>query len=192
VLAIVAAPAAFARQKVFKEIATQATLSATRSTDGGISARVAYTSKDPRCLASKRFKRAGAENNYFQAYAFLLFGSPPGSLGTATLPAHGVLSPVSPFARSPLVWEANFPGNTAVEVTNLASNSERHYEATVSQASALEMYAAAPGSNGQGLPYFKVAYNQGDSRIILKCGQLKGASYSGFAGAQFVVRTFPF
>jgi hypothetical protein len=54
------------------------------------------------------------------------------------------------------------------------------------------MYVGAPGSNGQGLPYFKVAYKQGDRPVILKCEQLKGATYSGFAGTQFVLKDFPF
>jgi hypothetical protein len=158
-----------ARPKLFKDIPTRATISVSGSAASGATAKVVYTAKDPRCLAAKRFKRAGKENNYFQAYSYLV--TPTGDQG---LPGHGALHPVSPFGKSRLEWEGSFPASALTGGTGL------------------RMFVGAPGSNGQGLPYFKVAYNQGDRRVILKCEQLKGATYTGFAGTKFVVKEFPF
>jgi hypothetical protein len=160
---------ALARPKVFKEIPTRATISVSGSAATGATAKVVYTAKDPRCLAAKRFKRAGGEHIYFQAYAYLIT-----STKDQALPGHGALHPVSPFGKTRLEWEGSFPASALADGTGL------------------RMFVGAPGSNGQGLPYFKVAYNQGGRRVILKCEQLKGATYAGFAGTKFIVKEFPF
>lgn len=193
-----AAPAT-AKPKVYRSVPTHAALSVTRASDGTITAKVSFTS-NPRCLPAKRFKRVGRKNLFPEILSSLLFGGPytadgeshpAGSLGEGRPPGEGTFSPVSPPGKSPYVWEAVFPGSAPVEVTNLQSNSERHYTTTVSAASALRVLAAAPVSKGQGLPYFKAAYDQGGKRIILKCEPLTGATTEIFAG-KAVMKTFYF
>ena len=188
-----------ARRKVYRSVPTQVAFSVQRAADGTITSTVTFTS-DPRCLVAKRFKRVGRKNLFPQILSSLLFGGPysangeslpAGALGEGRPPNEGTFSPKSPAGKSPYVWGAVFPGNTPIQVTNLQSNSERHYATTVAAASALRILAAAPVSKGQGLPYFKAAYNQGGKRIILKCKPLTGATTEIFAG-KAVVKYFPF
>lgn len=185
VFAGLASDSATAGSKVFRSVPTQVSFSVTRApADGTITAQVTYRSKDPRCLAAKRFKRAGMRNEYFQAYVpEWLFGDPPGSEGLGQLRG-ATLAPVTPFGKSKLVFKVTIPGDTPVAVPSPDPDS------TVAKASALKLYVAAPGSNGQGLPYFKVSFHEGGKHVVLKCEQLKGATYDGFAGSEFVIKTF--
>jgi hypothetical protein len=190
---------AAAKPKVYRSVPTHASFAVTRGDDGTITATVSFTS-NPRCLPAKRFKRVGKKNLFPEILSTLLFGGPytaegeshpAGSLGEGRPPGEGTFSPVSPPGKSPYVWEAVFPGSAPVNVTNLQSTSERHYTTTVAAATALRILAAAPVSKGQGLPYFKAAYDQGGKRIILKCEPLAGATTEIFSG-KAVVRTFYF
>ncbi|MFP5389445.1 MAG: hypothetical protein ACLGG5_09125, partial [Thermoleophilia bacterium] len=142
----------------------------------------------------------GRKNLFPEILSSLLFGGPytaegqsypAGALGEGRPPGEGTFSPVSPPGKSPYVWEAVFSGGAPVNVTNLQSNSERHYTTTVSAATALRILAAAPVSKGQGLPYFKAAYNQGGKRVILECEPLAGATTEIFSG-KAVVKIFYF
>lgn len=188
-----------AKPKVYRSVPTHAAFSVERAPDGTITAKVSFTS-NPRCLAAKRFKRVGRRNLFPEILSSLLFGGPytaegkshaAGALGEGRPPGEGTFSPVSPPGKSPYVWEAVFPGSSPVYVTNLQSNAERHYTTTVSAATALRVLAAAPVSKGQGLPYFKAAYDQGGKRIILKCEPLTGATTEIFSG-KAIEKTFYF
>jgi len=190
--------AASAKPKIYKSVPTHVQFSATRAADGTITARVSFTSKDGRCLAAKRFKRVGTKHRYLQVLSALLFGGPftangedfpAGAKGSAS-PRDG-FSPISPFGKSPLVWEAVLPGDELLEVFNPQSDTERRYKATVAEASGLRVVAAAPVSKGQGLSYFKVAFDKGGKRIIEKCQPLAHPSFEGPAGS-YVARNFVF
>lgn len=198
-LSLLSGASAAAKPKIFKSVPTQSSFSVTRAGDGTITAKVSYVSKDPRCLAAKRFKRAGQKNLYPEILSTLYFGGsytvegkefPVGAKGSGRPPNEGTFNPVSPFGKSPLVWEAVFPGSTPVSVTNFQSNSERHTTLTVAEASGLEVLAAAPVSKGQGLEYFKVAFNRGGKRVILECQPFTHATVAGFSGAYLVKHFF--
>jgi hypothetical protein len=186
---------AVAKPKIYKSVPTRSSFSVTRAADGTITAKVSYISSDPRCLAPKRFKRAGQRNLYPEILSNLFYGGsyvsegrefPAGAKGFGRPPNLGTFKPVTPFGKSPLVWEGVFPGNSPVEVTNLQSNSERHYTATVAEASSLEVLAAAPVSKGQGLDYFKVAFDRGGKRVILKCEPFTHTEFEGFSGSYLI------
>jgi hypothetical protein len=60
-----------------------------------------------------------------------------------------------------------------VLTTNLYDKSlPRHYSTSISAATGVSLGATARASGGQGLPYYKVAYNQAGKHIIVKCGTL--------------------
>jgi hypothetical protein len=82
--------------------------------------------------------------------------------------------PIGRPGHSPFVWEAVWPGDTAVEITNVHDPSKpRHYTSTIAAASAVGLGAYARASGGQGLYYFKVTYNKGGKHYIVKCQPLK-------------------
>jgi hypothetical protein len=198
-LLLLSVAAAAAKPKIHQSVPTRSSFSVTRAADGTITAKVSYISKDPRCLAAKRFKRAGQKNLYPEILSTLFFGGaysvegkeyPVGAKGSGRPPNEGTFNPVSPFGKSPLVWEAVFPGNAPVAVTNFQSNLERHTTLSVAEASALEVLAAAPVSKGQGLEYFKVAFDRGGKRVILECQPFADATVGGFSGAYLAKRFF--
>lgn len=187
-LACMAAGSASARPKVYRSVPTVVSFSATKGTDGAITVKATFSSPDPRCLEGKRFLQKHRDGNYWVAGGHLYFGGPftasqeftghqisePfGFDGFATPPDKGFLAPVSPAGKSPYVWQAVWPGSTEVFTTNFYNKSlPRHSSTPVSAATGVSLGATARASNGQGLPYYKIAYNQGGKHIIIKCGTL--------------------
>ncbi len=81
------------------------------------------------------------------------------------------------------MWQAIWPGSTEVLVTNFYDKSlPRHYSAPVSAAAGVSVGAVARASKGQGLPYYKVAFNRGGKRIILKCKAIELGTASAKIG----------
>lgn len=173
---------ALALPKVTKFVPTHVALSATRDAAGTIVVTASFTSAEPRCLSTKRFLEKHFHGRPVAAGGYLLYGGPYsddrgsgafGFEGFGTPPADGLLSPVSPAEKSPYVWEAVWPGDTAVTTTNFHDSSQpRHYATTIAAVAAVSLGASARESAGQGLPYFKVTYNKGGKHYIVKCGVL--------------------
>ena len=182
VLALVAASAS-ALPKVTKRFPTSVSFSATKGADGAVTVKASFRSPEPRCLSSKRFLQKKFHGLPDAAGAYLLFGGSYGGEhgsgafgfeGEGPPPSSGLLSPAGPPEKSPYVWEATWPGDTPVTVTNFNDPSHpRHYETTVGAASGVRAGAIARASAGQGLPYFKTTYNRGGKHYIVKCGVLK-------------------
>lgn len=168
-----AATSAAARPKVVKSAATKISLSVSRAGDGSVVAKVLYTSPEPRCLEKKRFKRL--RDGYYHMVGSVLYYE--GTYGIGEPPDLGWLAPVTPFGKSPLVWEARWAANASVPVEShrpgITKESERHYESTVAAAQGAELIASARPSSGQGLHYWKVAYNKGGKHFIVKCRQVE-------------------
>ena len=124
---------------------------------------------ESRCLESKRFKKL--RDGYYQSVGSLLFYE--GSYGHGGPSGYGWLAPVTQFGRSPLVWEAHWPGNATVSVESdrpgITKASERFYKTTVSAATGVVLNGVAINSQGQNLRYWKVAYNSGGKHVIVKC-----------------------
>jgi hypothetical protein len=182
VLALVAASAS-ALPKVTKRFPTRVFFSASKGADGAVTVKASFRSPEPRCLSAKRFLQKKYHGLPDAAGAYLLFGGQfSGEHGSGTFgfegegapPSSGLLSPVSPPEGSPYVWEATWPGDTPVTVTNFYDPSHsRHYETTVAAASGVRAGALARASAGQGLSYYKTTYNKGGKHYIVKCGVLK-------------------
>jgi hypothetical protein len=176
-----------AKPKVTKTYPTRVALSATRAGDGTITVKAEFSSPEPRCLSAKRLLQKKFHGMSSAAGGYLLFGGAysddrgSGSFGlegsvdfTGGLPGSGLLSPVGKPERSPFVWEATWPGDTSVIVTNFHDSAKpRHYQTTIAAASAVSLGAVARESGGQGLPYFKTTYDKGGKHYVIKCGVLK-------------------
>ena len=180
--AALAAPAS-ALPKVTKRFPTSVSFSATKGADGAVTVKASFRSPEPRCLSNKRFLAKKFHGLPDAAGARLLFGGSYGGEhgsgafgfeGEGPPPSSGLLSPASQPEKSPYVWEATWPGETPVTVTNFFDPSHpRHYETTVGAASGVRAGATARASVSQGLPYYKTTYNRGGTHYIVKCAVLK-------------------
>lgn len=190
-LACMMAASAMARPKIYKSVPTHVSFSATKAADGTITVEAIFTSPNPRCLEGKRFLQKRADANSWVAGGALLFGGPftaedpltkakfsepfgfEGTVSQIYMPDKGLLAPVSAAGKSPYVWQAIWPGDSSLFMTNPYDKSlPWHYQAPVAAASAVLLAAVARASGGQGLPYYKVAFSRHGKRIILKCGTL--------------------
>ncbi len=181
-LALVAASAS-ALPKVTKRFPTSVSFSASKGADGAVTVKASFRSPEPRCLSNKRFLAKKFHGLPAAAGAHLLFGGPYGGEhgsgafgfeGEAQPPSYGLLAQTSQSEESPYVWEATWPGDTPLTVTNFFDPSHpRHYETTVGAASGVRAGAIARASASQGLPYYKTTYNKGGKHYIVKCSVLK-------------------
>jgi hypothetical protein len=178
-----AAAPALALPKVTRFFPTRVALSASRDASGTVTVQASFSSPEPRCLSAKRFLQKRFHDLPTAAGGYLLFGGAYsdergsgayGLEGYAQPPSVGLMSPTSPAAKSPYVWEATWPGDTSVSTTNFHDPSQpRHYQTTIAAAAAISLGASARESTGQGLAYFKTTYNKGGKHYIVKCGVLK-------------------
>lgn len=160
-------------KRIYKSVPTHATYSMTRTADGTVTAKVLFTSPNPRCLSADRWNKRRIRGGYSHDVGGGLYYG--GDIRANTAPNingapdnNGWLSPISPAGHSPYVWQAIWPGSLAVKVhVEHPGVDNYNYASTVSAASGGVVYGyAPPGPVGT---YYKYAYNQGGNRIILKC-----------------------
>jgi hypothetical protein len=87
-----------------------------------------------------------------------------GEFDYARPPGGTELSPLSPFGRSPLIWQAIWRGSTTVTVEKqrgAKTEAERHYRSTVGAATGVD--------GGVSTPAFEDVYTSGGNKILLKC-----------------------
>jgi hypothetical protein len=174
-------------KRIYKSVPTHATYSMTRAADGTVTAKVLFTSPNPRCLSADRWNKRRVRGGYSHDvggglyYGDIYANTAPNINGAPD--NNGWLSPISPAGHSPYVWQAIWPGSLAVKVhvehpgTGVAPY---NYASTVSAASGGAVLGyAPPGPSGN---YYKYAYNEGGNRIILKCQ----TTPNGGSGKEFV------
>jgi hypothetical protein len=160
-------------KRIYKTIPTHVAISATRTADGTVTVKAVFTSSDPHCLSADRWRKLSDGYSHEVGggleYGGPWNGYPIGADGYAT-PSGGWLSPISPAAKSPFVWQAIYPGKLTVKVHDERDEAgeARNYTTTVAAASGIAVGASAP-ANFKGKTYYKYAYNQGGNRVILKC-----------------------
>jgi hypothetical protein len=174
VLTLGTAPAG-AVKVIHKVVATHIALSATKASDGTITARGVFTSSNPRCLSSKRTKpfSSGQYSNFGSVllYGASLPGDHTGQDGNGGPPGNGRLAPVSPAGRSPWIWEAVWAGSAPIGVENRHNKSLPYtYKSTVAGASAVELggYLGSVNRLNVLAPY-EVTYQQGKTVVKLVC-----------------------
>ena len=149
---------------IVKIAQTKLTFSIVRSADGTVTAKATYTSPEPRCLSSDRWKQypSGEYKESAPEFGFYYGGSSwaeaPGPPGIGAQ-----LAPISPLGRSPLVWQKTWPGSASVVVENhrAKTEAERSYRSTVAAALGIDG-GASTGS-------FEDKYKSGENKILLKC-----------------------
>jgi hypothetical protein len=158
-------------KRIYKSVPTHITSSLTRAADGTVTAKVIFTSPNPRCLSADRWKklRSGYSHDVGGGlyYGDIYANTAPNINGAPD--NNGWLSPISPAGHSPYVWQAIWPGSLPVKVhVEHPGEAPYDYPSTVAAASGAFVFGyASPGAWGG--PYYKYAYNQGGNRIILKC-----------------------
>jgi hypothetical protein len=176
---------ASARQTIHRTVGTFASSSATRSADGTVTARIAFTSPNPRCLSAKRWEGGNTKLKHLPhgeseyVHATLVFGGPYrygkydhpyGAEGAGDTQNEGYFHAASPSERSPYIWEYKAPGSEALPVyTPGATNAVPRL---VSEASAINIIPSAPGTlilPGPEKRYWETTYDEGSDHIILRC-----------------------
>jgi hypothetical protein len=159
-------------KRIYQSVPTRATYSLSRAVDGTVTAKVSFTSPNPRCLSADRWNKRRVRGGYSHDvggglyYGDIYANTAPNINGAPD--NNGWLSPISPAGHSPYVWQAIWPGSLAVKVhVEHPGEAPYDYPSTVSAASGGAVLGyAPPGPVGT---YYKYAYNQDGNRIILKC-----------------------
>lgn len=169
-------------------------LSATRAGDGTITAKGVFTSPNRHCLSANRFKLYQFQGNSHLPFHYTIaggvlaygepaFGEPFGNNGYGNTSSFGEgwLHPASPFARSPMTWEAVWPGGAEVSVTQQGTPEAPHnpslpfkYSSTVVAAAGLILSSDGLGNGSDATSHpghrmWKTTYRQGKHRIVLEC-----------------------
>jgi guanyl-specific ribonuclease Sa len=176
---------ASARSTINRTVGTFASSSATRSADGTVTARVAFTSPNPRCLSAERWEGGNTKSKHLPhgeseyVHATLAFGGPfhygkydhpYGAEGEGDTLDEGYFHSASPSERSPYIWEYTASGSEALPV--YPPGATHPIRKLVSEASAINILPSAPGTlilPGPEKRYWETSYNEGSNHIILRC-----------------------
>ncbi len=155
-------------KRIYKSVPTHVAFSATRAADGTVTAKVLFTSPNPKCLSADRWKKT-SDGYSHDAEAWLHYPTAsPSDTEDYAEPNNGLIGPVSPAGHSPYVFQVIWPGSMVVKVHASPINAPYYtYTSTVSAAINVAVYGYAPPSHLKS--YYEYAYNQGGNRIILKC-----------------------
>ncbi len=164
------------RPKVHKSAYVHSYVTATRASDGTITARAVYRSSNRHCLWHKGLRPNKVDGYWHTIGAVLTYGGPfplfhskTGDDGSASPPENGWLSPVRRAARVSngfvTEWKAVWPGASVVRVENFdaaANGLPVRYKATVAEASGLWLTAYIGGG-------FTTKYGKPGHRVVLGC-----------------------
>jgi hypothetical protein len=174
-----------ANRTIHKTVGTFASSSATRSADGTVTARVAFTSPNPRCLSAKRWEGGNTKLKHLPhgeseyVVAGFSFGGPfhegthnypYGAEGGGDTENEGFFHAASPPEQSPYIWEYKARGDEIVRA--YIPGAVNPVRRLVSEASAINIIPRAPGTlilPGPEKRYWETSYNEGSNHIILRC-----------------------
>jgi hypothetical protein len=167
-----AAPAsATVRESAF----THYVLSASRATDGTVTATARVTSGDDRCLALQRFAKLQLSDGYYHIFdtSELLYEgiSKPWPSEKVGEPPVWFQAPSSRPERSPFVWHSVEPGAALAAV---GQDTKAAHKEPVANATGIALYGpTTPADNNR--PY-KVKYRRSGEKVVLTCAPLKGTA----------------
>jgi hypothetical protein len=156
-LALTFAPPVGAK-RIIKRFRVKSAVSVNRATDGTISVRVVFTTRNPVCFSKKIIKRE--RDGFFHIVSGALYYADADGYGGP--PDHGLLSPVSRPSRTRWIWEAVWPGDAPVFPETHNPDLPYPYRTTVAAASELALLGNPPGG--------KIKYRRRGTKVRLLCG----------------------